>query len=114
MQSLFGDTFLKSLILNDLTDQTPSNMGVAIANVQSKSNLVMIRLLDSAGTEVRRTTLSMGPLTQVSRFLKELFPDLENDFQGTVEVAGNLPVAVLGLRFTGLTFTTFPVRIVLR
>ena len=75
------------------------------ANTQTAA--VTVRLLDSAGQAAQTATITLQPFASTSKFLKELFPGLSS-FQGAVQMQSNVPVAALGLRFTGTIFTTFP------
>jgi hypothetical protein len=111
VQRIFADTGRRSAYITTLTDPTTSDTGIAIANSSPQPANLTIRLLDSAGRATQSTRVTLAPLTSTAKFLKELFPGLSS-FQGAVEVQSNVPVASLGLRFTGLVFTTLPVAIV--
>src|SRR5438093_1752091 len=107
LQRIFADTGRRSAFITSLTDQTPSDTGIAIANANTQTAAVTVRLLDSAGQAAQTTTITLQPFASTSKFLKELFPGLSS-FQGAVQMQSNVPVAALGLRFTGTIFTTFP------
>lgn len=109
-QRLFGDTYPKSTFITQFTNQTGSDTGIAIANTETRSAAITIRLLDSTGRESRSTRVTLAALAATAKFLKELFSGLSS-FQGTVELQSDVPVAVLGLRYTGAVFTTVPVSV---
>ncbi len=108
VQRIFADVGRRSAYITTLTDSTASDTGIAIANTGAGPAALTIRLLDSAGRATQSTRATLAPLASTAKFLKELFPGLSS-FQGVVELQSNVPVASLGLRFTGLVFTTLPV-----
>jgi len=49
---------------------------------------------------------------QMARFISELFsdvPEVPRDFDGTLTLTSNTPVAIVGLRFLGAKFSTIPI-----
>jgi len=57
-------------------------------------------------------TISVGPLQQTSRFISEVFSDvseLAQNFDGSLTVTSDTPVAIVGLRFRGTNFSTIPI-----
>ena len=111
IQRLLGDTGQRSASIALLTDQTISDTGIAIANGNSQAASVTIRLLDSSGRTTQSSRITLQPFSSTSKFLREFFAGLTS-FQGTVEIQSYLPIAALGLRFTGAVFTTLPVSVI--
>lgn len=98
-QRIFGDTYPKSTFITQFTNQTVSDTGIAIANTETRT-----------ARETRSTRITLASLAATAKFLRELFSGLSS-FQGTVELQSDVPVAVLGLRYTGAVFTTVPVSV---
>jgi hypothetical protein len=88
------------------------NIGVAIANPGATEADVTLTLRDDTGT----TLASLSPIkvaarTQITRFVTELFaaqPTVPKDMTGTMDISSNTPVAVIGVRFRGINFSTMP------
>ncbi len=87
------------------------NLGVAIANPGPTVANVILTLRDGEGTTVATKTFEVESLTQAARFVTELFdthPAIARDFTGTLDIASDEPVAIIGLRFRGENFSTLP------
>ena len=87
------------------------NLGVAIANPGATVANVTLTLRDDEGATVVTKTFEVAPLTQAAKFVTQLFdthPDIAKDFTGTLDIASDEPVAVIGLRFRGANFSTLP------
>jgi hypothetical protein len=89
------------------------NLGVAMANPASNSNTITMTLSDSSGATAGPTaTVVLQPQQQLARFVNELFPSaVGNGFQGNLRLQSSTPFAVLGLRFSGIEFSTLPVSV---
>ena len=86
------------------------NVGVAIVNPQSTSVNVTLTLRRDDGTQFATSiTVTVPALTQISKFITELFSGLPTDFVGTLTVTAPSPIAVVGLRFRGANFSTIPI-----
>jgi len=77
-------------------DQT--NTGVAIANPSTESASLILTLINETGAEVSRIESTLPAGAQLSRFITELFPTLDqNDFAGTIAVRSTQPIAIAAL-----------------
>src|SRR5207253_817299 len=88
------------------------NLGVAIVNPSSAVNSVTLTLRDQTGTVVGvPTTILLQAQQQLAKFVTELLPAAINNsaFRGTLQVQSSTPFAVLGLRFSGIDFSTLSV-----
>lgn len=94
-----------------LFDDTNYITGVAVVNLASVSTSISVIARDGQGNTIGTSTISLAPLAKTSVVLRDL-PGLAGvggalgsvDFTAPI---GNL--AVLGLRFNGLAFTSIPV-----
>ena len=89
------------------------NLGVAIANPGPVTAHVDLTLLDEKGDSLSPPATAAFDLLsgeQSSRFVTELFAShpLPQDFTGTLRISSDTPVAVIGLRFRGINFSTLP------
>jgi Trehalose utilisation len=89
---------------------TGRNVGVAIANPGYSTSTVSITLQrpdgSSAGTPV---IMTLPERHQAARFLNDIFPDsIRTAFTGSIRIEGKTPLSILGLRFSGSTFSTIP------
>ena len=88
------------------------NVGVAITNPGSTDAVVTMTLRRANGTVTSTKTITVSARQQVSRFISELFadvPEVPRDFDGTLTLTSNTPVAIVGLRFRGTKFSTIPI-----
>jgi len=88
------------------------NVGFAITNPGSGDAVVTLTLRRASGSVTSSKTIIIAAHHQVSRFINELFadvPEVPRDFDGTLTLTSNTPVAVLALRFRGTKFSTIPV-----
>ncbi|MFI5175584.1 MAG: hypothetical protein ACHQKY_12045 [Terriglobia bacterium] len=88
------------------------NLGVAITNPGSTDAHITLTLRQADGTTVTTKTLTVAAGQQVSQFVTELFSSMsqvQTDFNGTLRITSDMPVAVIGLRFRGNNFSTLPV-----
>jgi hypothetical protein len=86
--------------------------GIAIVNPNVAPTTVILTLNNDQGITIATRTISVGVRQQISRFVTELFsqtPDLLNPFTGLLFITTDFPVGVLGLAFTGPSFTALPV-----
>jgi len=96
-----------------LTDQrNGAQLGIAIANNGNTTKNFVITVLNADGTEIGRRSIQIGGRSQIARFLNELM-SVPSDYVGQVQIFTDsndtLDVYAIGLRFTGIAFTTTPV-----
>jgi hypothetical protein len=88
------------------------NIGVAIANPGTSDALVTMTLRDDTGGILATTTpIKVTGGTQITRFVTELFstqPSVPQDMTGTMDITSGIPVAVIGVRYRGINFSTMP------
>ena len=88
-------------------------LGVALVNpggTDATVTMTLRRGSDGAISSVK--TIAVGARRQVSRFVNELFSDvaaLSQDFDGSVTIASDVPVAIVALRFRGTNFSAIPI-----
>src|SRR5262249_14001962 len=86
-------------------------LGVALANPGSTANTITLTLLDTSGAAAGTPiTIKLQPQQQTAHFLNEFFSAdvIGATFQGTFRVQSSTPFAALGLRFSGIEFSTLP------
>jgi hypothetical protein len=103
-------TTSSTLVIN-VAPSIGRNLGVAIANPGSTANPVTLTLQDSNGNAVATTTVQIPAHQQVARFVSELLGSraVGTAFTGSLRVQSQTPFSVLGLRFSGVEFSTLPV-----
>jgi hypothetical protein len=83
--------------------------GIALANPGMVSSTVTVSLRDQGGVVVADHLLSLSPEQHVARFITEFFHGI-GAFEGSMEVSGTSPVAVLAVRqWPSGTFSVLPV-----
>src|SRR5262249_1007149 len=84
------------------------SLGVAIANPSTGTNLITATLLDDAGNVAGSVSLSIDAEKQLARFVHELFPSsvIGSEFRGSLRLTSSVPFSVVGLRFSGLEFSS--------
>ncbi|HYR85760.1 MAG TPA: kelch repeat-containing protein [Terriglobia bacterium] len=93
-----------------LNRNSQTNTGLAVANTGPASASVVLTLLNDSGNEVARIDRSLAPGGQLSRFVDELFANLQqSDFQGTITVRSSQAVSVVALAFDRDGILTIPV-----
>ncbi|MBI4474735.1 MAG: hypothetical protein HY646_18835 [Acidobacteria bacterium] len=84
--------------------------GVAILNPSSQTVSLSMSLIDSDGREFVLTTGQLRPGEKISRFVHEIFPNMQNaDFVGTMTLRSNGQLAVAALSFDRNGAVTVPV-----
>jgi hypothetical protein len=85
-----------------------AQLGLAIANDSDQDNTYTITVYDAAGSMVGSTNRNIAARTSLAAFVNELVP-LPPSHYGPVIVSSTTGKAsIIGLRFTGGTFTTIP------
>ena len=94
-------------ILSDQRDG--AQLGLAIANDNTSPAVVIIGAGNIQGQAIGSTTITIPGRSQYVGFLNDILPGLPQGHLGQVIVATSGPqVATIGLRFTGIAFTTIP------
>jgi N-acetylneuraminic acid mutarotase len=84
--------------------------GVAIANAGSESASLILTLVNDSGAEVARIERTIPVGGQLSRFIDELFTELQqSDFVGTMTIRSTRPVSIVALAFARDGVITIPV-----
>lgn len=102
---------LTDVVLN-VNPLTNSNTGIAIVNPNTTAVTVGLTAGNQQGTVIAARTITIGPQQQISEFVTELFPSNPNFLQGLTGllfINSSVPIGVLGLAFSGGTFTSLPV-----
>jgi hypothetical protein len=76
----------------------PVHSGLAVVNTALLPNAITLSLTRFDGTPLGVTPVVLPPGGQISRFARELFPEVQEGFQGVLKLTSELPVAVAGLR----------------
>lgn len=84
-----------------------------MANPNSTPANITLTLRDNGGNTLATKSVVVAALNQSAQFVTELFanqPSVPQDVTGTLEIVSNIPIAVIGIRFRGVNFSTLPVR----
>jgi hypothetical protein len=87
------------------------NLGVAIANPGSTDATLTLTLRGGDGVALGTKTLTVAARKQVAQFVTEMFadqPSVPKDLEGSLFIASNNPVGIVGLRFRGSNSSTLP------
>lgn len=90
------------------------NLGVAIANPGASTATITLTLRDNTGKTLATTSFALPAHQQTARFVTQLFANasaVPRDLLGTLDITSDIPVAVVGLRFRGINFSTEPATI---
>ncbi len=91
------------------------NLGIAIANPQPKAANVTFTLRDGSGSQVGTPQMvTIDPGHQTAQFITQLFAGqlpAAGEFDGTLTAESDQAVAMIGLRFRGMNFSTIPVTV---
>lgn len=100
-------------VIFDVRRIQPTGMstGVSLLNTSSAAATITISFRDRiTGDEALRTERTLAPGEQLSRFIHELFSELQNaDFVGTVTLRSTAQLAVAALAFDPTGVVTIPV-----
>ena len=88
-----------------------AQVGLAIANDSDQANTYTITVYDSTGNLVGSISQPLAARTSVAKFVSQFVALPPNHF-GKVIVAGTGDASIIGLRFTGTSFTTIPQTII--
>jgi len=105
---VFGfDPFFTFRLIADQTEG--ARLGLAIANDSDVQESYRVVLRRPDGTTVTTSTVIVGAHRALARFLDELVPSSANNIYEVEVWSPNFSdLAVVGLRFTGGTFSTIP------
>lgn len=104
---LSGTTATTSTLLFDDTNYIT---GIAVVNLASVSTTISVSARDTRGNVIGTSQLPLGPLSKKAVVLRDL-PGLGGvaGLRGSVDFSASIgTLAVLGLRFNGLAFTSIP------
>jgi len=92
------------------TSASGVSTGIAIVNISGQPARVTLRLHTDTGEEALQLERTLAAGEQVSRFVHQLFPQLETtDFAGTISVRSTEQLAVAALAFDPSGVVTIPV-----
>ncbi len=108
-----------SVLFVSASGRLSRNLGVAIANPAEISANITLTLRDDTGKTVAKTSFSLPAHQQTARFVTQLFASasaVPKDFLGTLDINTSdapipVAIAVVGLRFRGINFSTEPATI---
>ena len=112
-ESGVGDSPLLDSFVIPVDVTVDFNTGLALFNPASVETSVDLTLLDSAGKETARSSLTIGPGGHLARFVTgpgQLFPSTE-PFRGMLSIRSSNQIAAITLRqnYTPLACTSLPV-----
>jgi kelch motif-containing protein len=88
------------------------NVGIAIANTSNSTATISLTLRNQDGTTATSVvTFPLFAQSQVARFVTELLPSqvVGAAFRGNLTIQSSIPVSIVGLRFSGVEFSSIPV-----
>jgi hypothetical protein len=88
------------------------NTGVAMVNPNLSLANVTLTLGNQQGATIGTRTITIGAHQQISEFATELFsgdPNVAQGLTGLLFISSDMPIGVVGLAFSGGTFTALPV-----
>jgi hypothetical protein len=110
---LAGAMTTRSVLFASSSARLSRTLGIAIANPGSTAaNVTMTLRRGSDGLFTATRTIQIGARQQVTNFISELFasvPGIPPDFDGSLLVTSDTPVAMVALRFRGPNFSTAPI-----
>src|SRR6185436_17450810 len=108
-----GNMTTRTVLFAAASSRLSRDLGVAIVNPSgSATNVTMTLRRGSDGIMSSAKTITVGARQQASTFISELFsnvPELPLDFDGSLTITSDSPVAIVGLRFRGTNFSTIPI-----
>jgi hypothetical protein len=101
---------LTDIVLN-INPLTATNTGIAIVNPSTFLATITLTVNNQQGAIIATRIITIGPQQQLSDFATELFPgglNFPTGFTGLLFISSDVPVGVVGLAFSGGTFTALP------
>jgi hypothetical protein len=91
-----------------LDQRNGSQLGIAIANNTDVAHIYDVKLVANTGT--RTTSITVPARRSIARFVSEILLGLPPNSVGilTVQSRDYSDFSMIGLRYTGATFTTIP------
>jgi beta-propeller repeat-containing protein len=96
----------------DVVQAIGRNLGVAIANAGGSEAVITLTLRNEDGAATGSpASISIPAGQQLARFVTELFPSstLGSAFRGSMSAQSSVPVSLIGVRFSGIEFSTLPI-----
>jgi len=95
----------------ELNPSINRNVGIAVADPADNPAVLTMTLRGSDGlASGNPVVLTLPPHQQLTKFVSEIFQVVGSEsFVGSLRIQSSSPVAVLGLRFSGIVFSTLPV-----
>jgi methionine-rich copper-binding protein CopC len=110
---LAGAMTTRTVFFASSSTRLSRSLGVAIANPgNTAANVTMTLRSGANGSQTAARTITVGARQQVADFISDLFsavPALLADFDGSLAITSDTPVAIVALRFRGPNFSTLPV-----
>ena len=109
-----ADLTTNAILFVDTSGRLAKNLGVAIVNPNSSNVNVTLTLRNVTGSVLSTTIVNVPSHQQVSKYVTELFSSqsaVPSEVTGTLVLTSGsptLPVAIMGLRFRGINFSTLP------
>lgn len=104
----------RAVLFVNASGRLSRDLGVAIANPDpANAAHITLNLRQDDGTVLATVKFDVLGGRQTAKFVTQLFENeraVPKDITGTLEITSNIPVAVVGLRFRGMNFSTLPVR----
>ena len=88
------------------------NLGAALANPGALDAHVALELRDDDGAVVGTHSVLLGAGEQIARYVTQMFAaqaQVPADLVGTLAITSDQPIAVIGLRYRGINFSTLPI-----
>jgi hypothetical protein len=101
---------LTNIVVNS-DPATGLNTGIAMVNPNNVPAVVTLTLGNQAGVSTATTTITLGGGQQISRFVSEFFSGsavAAAPMRGLLFISSTVPISVLGLAFSGFSFTSLP------
>ena len=104
-----GALVTEATLFASTSDRLGRDLGVAFTNPGNGEARITLMLRRDDGILQWTQMLFLQPRHQTSSFVSQLFAGLiPAEFSGTLAISSTVPVAILGLRFRGRTFSTEP------
>ncbi len=106
-----SDMTTHAILFVNASGRLSRNLGVAIVNPGLTGATVTLTVRDNMGISLATEVITVPAQNQVAEFVTEMFAQqtIPQDLTGTLSISSDIPVAVLGMRFRGLNFSTIPV-----
>jgi hypothetical protein len=110
---LAGAMTTQSVFFASSSTRLLRTLGIAIANPgNTAANVTLTLRRGGDGSRTAARTITVGARRQVTDFVSDLFstvPAMLPDFDGSLTITSETPVAVVALRFRGPNFSSLPI-----